>query len=82
MQPSLYKIQIGYHMASRAIRDLSPRHPRETEINGPRRSRGLLSRFPEGGGSDNPRIARESRVIIHLYPGTLDIKVRRLASSL
>ena len=54
-------------MGSRAKRDLSPRHPRETEITSRGdRSRGLLSRFPEGGGSDNSRIARESRVITHL----------------
>ena len=38
------------------VGDLYSRHVRDSEITAPKRSRGQLSRWPEGGGSINPTL--------------------------
>ena len=41
---------IGYHMASRAIRDVSSRRPRETEITARGEAEGCYQGFPRVEG--------------------------------
>ena len=64
-------ICIGYHMASGFIIPT----PEGNRDNSPRRSRGLLARFPEGGGMINPE-SPEKAVWWHTYIPVTVIKAR------